>query len=485
MSTVAGKKIAHSVSWGMIETLSVYIVRFFIGIVIARLLTPGDYGLIGMITIFLSVSDVFVNAGFGQAYIQKKNAGQVDANTVFLINFILGCTVYAAFWFLAPVIADFFNQPILTILVRVFFVIIIINSLNVIQQSIIRKELQFKRRAILTVISSVTSGVIGIVCAYSGLGVWSLVIQQISSKTILCILLYSTSPWRLTFRFSSESARSMFGYGAWLLLSNLIGTIFNQFYRFFVGKAYSPDKLGLYERGHQFESMIADTFSWVFGQVCFPVIAKIQDDIDEVRRKMNGFIRFSCFVVFPLLAILFVVAKPMIIILLTEKWVACVPLLQCFCVVGLMSPLYTFLSPLLQGLGHSRWDMTLTAFVCVGRIINVCISYNFGLQYIVLGDFAVLLLAVVAVSLLVNRKIHYNYLTTVFGIKWVMISTLLATLAGWLLSGVIANVYLQLFVPAVVMGVVYLAVIYVADRTLISSLVTMILKKKKNENADR
>lgn len=473
------KKTAKSVGWGFIETLSTYAVRFVIGIILARLLTPNDYGLIGMVTVFLSITDVFVNAGFGQAFIQKKNATQVDANTVFGINFVIGIVVYGIFWLLAPFIADFFRQPILTTLVRVFFIIIIINSLNVIQQSIIRKELQFKKRAILTFSSSLVSGIIGITCAYQGLGVWSLVIQQISNKSILCILLYLTSPWRLRFQFSAKSAKSMFSFGSWLLISNLISAAFNQLYRFFVGRQYQATELGLYERGHQFESMIGDTFSWVFGQVAFPVFSKIQDNPIMIKDHMDNFIRYSTFVVYPLLAILFVVAEPMVILLLTAKWIGCVVLIKCFCIVGLMQPIYTFLSPLLQGLGKAKLDMKLTIIVCIGRIVNILFAIRMGLVYLVIGEFFVLLASVVITSFLARKSIEYNYLSALPKAKWNLMAASVSVIAGLSCLHFIHIQILQFAISTIVMSIMYMTTIWICDRTIFKGVKNMLFKNNR------
>lgn len=472
------KKTAKSVGWGFVETLSTYVVRFIIGIILARLLTPNDYGLIGLVTVFLSISDVFVNAGFGQAFIQKKDATQVDANTVFGINLVIGLVVYGLFWLLAPTIADFFKQPLLTLIIRVFFIVIIINSLNVIQQSIIRKELQFKKRAILTFSSSLLSGVIGIIAAYQGLGVWSLVIQQISNKGILCVLLYITSPWRLYFEFSKDSAKSMFSFGSWLLISNLILTIFNQLYKLFIGKRFQATDLGLYERANQFESMIGDTFSWVFGQVAFPVFSKLQDNTEEIRHHMDDFIKYSTFVVYPLLAILFVEAKPLIILLLTEKWVACVPMLKCFCFAGLMRPLYVFFGPLLQGLGKSKYDMTLTSLICLGRVINVIIAIYYGLEALIIGEFFVLLFAVIFVAVLVRKKINYNYISSFIAAKWNILGMILMLIGGIYLLTCIDNTLLELLIPSFGMAALYLGTIYLCDRTIYSKIKGIIINRK-------
>lgn len=356
------------------------------------------------------------------------------------------------------------------------FVIIIINSLNVIQQSIIRKELLFKKRAILTFSSSVVSGIIGIICAYRGFGVWSLVIQQISNKVILCILLYVTSPWHLRFQFSKSSAKTMFSFGSWLLLSNLIGAIFNQVYKFFVGKQYQSTELGLYVRANQFESMIGDTFSWVFGQVAFPVFSKIQDDVNLIKSHMDNFIRYSTFIVFPLLAILFVVAKPMVLLLLTEKWIGCVLFIKYFCLVGMMQPFYVFLSPLLQGLGRSKLDMVFTIIVCIGRIINILVAVKLGLGSLIIGEFFVLLFSVLITSLLSVRSIRYNYLSCFVMAKWNLIGTVISAIIGLIVCNYLEVEILQLILSIVAMSVTYIGILLLCDKQVLLGAKKIMLK---------
>lgn len=468
-------KTVKGVSWSMIETLSSYTVRFVIGIVLARLLTPNDYGLIGMITIFLSISDTFVNAGFGQAFIQKKNATKEDANTVFAINFVLGVALYVLFWFLAPVIARFFNQPILTTLVRVLFVIIIINSLNIIQNSMIRKELQFKKRAILTVSSTIVSGVIGIVCAYKGLGVWSLVIQQITNKVILCVLLYASSSWHLTMHFSKQSAKEMFSYGSWLMLSNFLSSAFNQIYRFSIGKLFPVSELGYYNRATQFQSMASDSISWVLGTVAFPVFSKVKDDKKELKRNVSNFVLYSSFLVFPLMAIMCVVAKPLVSILLTDKWMGCVLYLQLLCGVGLLSPLYLFLTQLLESIGETRFVFICAVVVNSARVLSIILFYKFGIKYLIMGEIVILSSAIILQSVISKRKVGFSFLSALSRLKWIFISIVLSMSIGYVLFRLLDNnVWLQLLVTSISMAFIYLVILLFAQKEMMIKFFTNI-----------
>jgi teichuronic acid exporter len=458
----------------MIETIASYCVRFVIGIILARILSPSDYGLIGMVTIFLSISDVFIDAGLGPAFIQKQDATEEDADTVFLLNFILGLIVYAAFWFLAPVIARFFKQQLLVNLIRVLFLVLIIGSLNTLQYAIIRKELQFKKRAILTVSASLVSGVVGIICALKGLGVWSLVIQQLLNKFVLCVLLYLFSSWKLKFKFSIRSAKQMFSFGGWVMCSNLINTIFNQYYRAFIGKMFSATDLGEYDRANQFQGMISESFTWAFGTVALPVFSKIQNDREAVKKKLNILIKYSSLIVYPLLCILYVVAKPLIVILITDKWINVVPILKAFCLVGLLNPIYMFMGPLFQSTGIVKIDFFRTITVCLLRIANTIINYRFGIIYIVLGDFVVLLLTMFLFSIIANKKLGFFFLESFLQLKWIILASSISLLVGLLLMDFLTNNIVRLLVISLAMLVAYFAIMCIFDKKVFSDLISVI-----------
>lgn len=470
------KKTAKSVGWGFIETLSTYVVRFVIGIILARLLTPNDYGLIGMVTVFLTVSDTIINSGFGQAYVQKKDADDLDADTVFFINFGISIILYAGFWIIAPYIALFFRQEILTSIIRVLFIILIINSFNVIQLSIIQKELLFRKRAILTFICAVISGAMGIICAYRGLGVWSLVIQQILNRILLCFLYYIKSTWRLRFRFSLIRAKTMFSFGGWILLSNLIISLFSQFYKFFIGKWFNSVILGLYERANQFESLISQNIVTIFGQVAFPVFSKIQGNYNEIKSHTLNFIKYSSFIIYPMLAILFISSKPIIIILLTDKWIDCVPLLRCFCFVGLLHPLTAFYNPLMQSIGKSKFCMWINILSCAGRVINAVLSINYGIEFLIIGEFFVQLIVVILFSIIMTPIIKFNYLSCGKSLLQNLVVALTSGLIGYIICIKFDNEFLQFIISSIAILVSYIIIEYSIDKEIFIKLKSLIKK---------
>lgn len=477
------KSIVKGVSWNLLESLSLYIIRFVIGIVLARLLSPSDYGLIAMLTIFLAISEKLVTAGFGQAYVKKKDADNVDATTIFWINMSISLILYIALFFGAPLISRFFHQEQLTLLLRVLAIIIIIRALNVIQYAMIRKNMQFKRKAIITTISSVGSGIIGVACAYSGLGVWSLVIQQISSNAFLCILFYLTSKWKPSLLFSFASAKAMFSYGGWLFLCNLFETAMNYIYKVIIGRRYDSSDLGLYERGHQYPSLVSDTFTWIFGVVAFPSMTKIQDDKLGMHALSHKYVLYSCLIIFPLITWLMIAAEPLVLLLITDKWIECVPYLRLVCIATYITPVVFFFHPLLQAFGFSKRDFETSIVLAFLRIINVLFAIKMGIMALLYGEIIVMLSYLIIISLRNRKILGHNYLTVIWDIKWIIVATLFSVVAGSLLMPFIggASQILQIILSFIVVYAVFIIILTVFQRNVLFSglsIIKMVFNKK-------
>lgn len=482
MADNLNRQITKGVSWNLIEMGSAYFVRFFIGIVLARMLSPSDFGLIGMTAIFISISDVFVKAGFGQAFIYKKNVTNKDADTVFFLNLIVSLIFYAILFFCAPLIAEFFKTEQLINVIRLLSLVIIVNSLNVIQYSIIRREMQFKRKAIITVIASCGSGIVGILMAYNGFGVWSLVAQQLSNRILLCIMFYATSKWRLSFSFSVSIMKELFGFSLWVLLSDIVATIMNNFYRLAIGREYAPKELGYYDRGQQFQALIADTFTWVFGMVAFPSFTKVRDDVFALKKLTENYVKYSTFIIFPLLLTLLVVAKPFILLLLTEKWIMVVPLLKIFCLIGLLIPINFYIPPLLQACGETKLDFLSTSFMSIMRILNVVLFLKKGVVYILYGEILILALNILIFSFLGAKKIGFNYLVVFRTIRLNMIFSVISYTVGVCLSRVFDDysLWISFSITTLSMLLTYFCLNIIFQKELIVSLIRQFTKKKAN-----
>ena len=469
-------KAVKGVSWSFVETFSLYSVKFIIGIVLARLLMPSDFGMLAIMMVFISISDKLVDAGFGQAYIHKTEVDNRDANTVFAINFAISVVLYGLLFALAPIISEFYDNSSLKLMLRILSFAIIISSLNVVQNAIVRRNFLFKKRALISVSSALLSASVGIGCAYNGYGVWSLIIQQLIEKSLNCILLYLSLNWRLTLSFSKQSAYSMFNYGTWVLAANIIAVIFNNIYRLSIGKLFTTSDLGYYERAKQFENLIADTFTGIVGKVAFPTFSRAQDNKEELYSLTTNFVKFSSFFVLPLLGCLCVLASPLIIVVLTDKWISTVVYLQLLCCVGFFWPFYYFIPPLLQAIGQTRLCTILTATLCFLRLLNIAVTYKYGISAIIIGELCCVISIIFIAAYLSKDYLGFNYLTIFRDSLSIIMSALGASFLGYLLlhffmQGV--SNYIQLGFGLMIICFTYFAFVSFFDRDIIRKIIKL------------
>ena len=460
------QKIVSGVSWSAVETISFTLVKFVIGIVLARLLMPSDFGTLGILLIFVSISEILVDAGFGQAYIHKRTVSPTDADTVFIINFAISLVIYAILFFSAPLLAGFYELPELTWLIRAISIVIVINSLNVIQNAIVRRKFLFRKRAVLNFLAAAISGIIGIACAYSGLGVWSLVIQHVMQKSLFCLMLYASLRWHFTFSFSWAVVKEMMGYGTWILLSNIVDILFQNTYKFSIGKIFPVSELGYYERARQFNSLVSDTFTGMIGRVAFPSFSKVQDDTVQLKRMTCQFVKYTAMLVMPLVAILNVISEPLILFLLTEKWLQAAQYLRLMCFAGFLFPFYFFVSPLLQATTNMKFDFWTTTLLGVLRVINVVCLYRLGIPAIILGEAVCLILFVVISSYVARKSLGFHYLWALVAVWKIIFFIVIVIAVGYLVSAVIIdmNLLLRILLPSVLMYAVYLSLIMLFER---------------------
>jgi teichuronic acid exporter len=378
-------KTLRAFSWSFFESVGVQGVRFVIGIILARLLFPEQFGLIGMLMIFMAMAQTFLDSGFGAALIQKKEATQKDICSIFYFNILIGLAVAGLLCLTAPWIASFYKQPILTPLTRVMSLVIIINSFGLIQSTILSKELDFKTQTKVSLISSVLSGVIGVTLAASGFGVWSLAIQQISSAFFRTVSLWFWNSWRPALVFSLVSLRGMFSFGSRILASGLLNQIFDNIYLLVIGKLFSATDLGFFTRAQTLREAPSKTLSEMVGRVTFPVFSTIQDDPARLKRGMKKALTTLVLVNFPMMIGLAVIARPLVLVLFTEKWIDSIPYLQLLCLVGLLFPLHVVNLNLLQALGRSELFLRLEIIKKILIVINIAVTVRWGISAMIYG----------------------------------------------------------------------------------------------------
>ncbi len=437
MSSDLKNKTIHAIKWTFIEAIGLRGVQFVIGIILARLLLPEQFGLIGMLMIFIAVAQTFLDSGFGAALIQKQNITDKHANSIFYFNILVSMIIAGCLCGLAPWVAAFYKQPILTTLLRLMSISLVLNAFGLVQNILLRKSLNFKTETKVSLISSVLSGIIGIGMAYQGYGVWSLAVQQIASALFRATLLWVFSDWRPLYLFSLQSLREMFGFGSKILCTGLLNTIFDNMYLIVIGKLFSPAVLGYYTRADNLQQLPSRTLSSMVLRVTFPVFSTIQDDRQRVKQGMKKALTMLGLVNFPLMIGLAVVARPLVLVLLTDKWMPCVPYLQLLCVVGLMYPLNLTNLSVLQALGRSDLSLRLEIIKKTLIVLNIMITWRWGIMAMITGQVLISL-----VNYYLNA--YYNKVLLKYSI-WEQIGDLYPYLINALVMG--GLVYVMIYLP--------------------------------------
>ena len=371
-------KTVKGVGWSAVDNLSQHAVTFLVSIVLARLLTPDDYGLIGIVTIFTLVSQALINAGFTSALIRKKDATDDDYNTVFIVNLGMSILLYAIIFLASPSIADFFNRQELISLVRVTSLGMIIGALALVQQTRLTKRIDFKSQTVITLTASVLSGLVGIVMAIVGFGVWALVAQQLSLQAIKTLGLWIVNRWVPKLRFSTSSFKELFGFGWKMMVSSLLDTVWKELYQVVVGKFYSPATLGQYTRSKQFSTLFSRNLTGVIQRVTYPVLSNIQDDKERMISAYRRIIKTTMFVTAISMFFLGAVSEPLLYCLIGAKWHEAATYLPLICISGSLYPLHAINLNMLQVQGRSDLFLGLEIVKkTIGLLpLAVCIFYG-------------------------------------------------------------------------------------------------------------
>ncbi len=402
------QKTINGMVWSVSERISLQVMHMLVSIILARLLGPSEFGLLGMLAIFTSIAQSVLDSGFGSALIQKKDATQTDSSSIFYFNLLIGIFLASIFFFSAPLIADFYQQPILKPITRVLSLNMIINAFSLVQLSILRKKMEFKNHFIVSMIAVLFSGVAGIIAAYNGLGVWSLVIQTLSHSLAQAIALWILSKWRPIGHFSFESLKTMFSFGSRLLVAGIIETVFKNLYQTFIGKVYSPSDVGYYSRASTMESAASVATSMALGTVVFAAFSPYQDDDTTLRKVHSKTIKMSMFVLMPVMIGLIAIAEPLFLFLLTEKWADSIPYFQLLCVIGLLFPIVVQNYNLLRIKGRTDLHLRLEIFKYVITVIAIALTYKHGIIALIYGQITVAVISHFVVSYFVGRLVDYT-----------------------------------------------------------------------------
>lgn len=402
-------KTVKGTVWSSLERFSVQGIQFAVMIIMARILTPADYGLVGMLAIFIAVSQSLIDSGFSQALIRKQDRSEIDNSTVFYFNIAVGFVLYMILFFTAPLIADFYNEPLLIPITRAIGLSVVFNSLAVVQRALLTVKLDFKTQAKASFIGVVISGSIGISMAYTGYGVWAIVWQQLSNLAVVTILLWILSHWKPIWAYSWKSFRELFGFGSKLLASGLLDTIFRNLYLIVIGKFFKASDLGYYTRAHQFTDFASSNITGIFQRVTYPVLCTIQDDDSRLSDVYRRLLKTSAFIIFPLMMGMAAVAKPMVISFLTEKWLFSAILIQVLCFSMMWYPVHAINLNLLQVKGRSDLFLKLEIIKKVLTVIVLCITLPMGLIPLCIGTIFSSIISLVINTHYTGKLIHLGF----------------------------------------------------------------------------
>ena len=336
------KQALTGVFWSSIQSFGTQGVSFIISIVLARLLLPEEFGLIAMITVFMSIGNVLLNAGLGESLIRTKDPTEEDYSTVFFFNLIVSVVIYAIIYFSAPWIADFYNQPLLIDVVRWYSIVIVINAFSVIQVTRLTKQVDFKTQMKVSLPATFLSGFFGVVLAYKGFGVWSLVWMAILNSILNMLFLFYNTKWFPSLVFLVDKFKHHFSFGYKLTFSGLLDIVFNNAYNIIIGKYYQPAILGFYDRANKLKNLPVQTLSMIVSRVTYPIFAEFKDDNVRLKRAYKKVMQLLVFIIAPFLLILSVLAEPLFRFLFTEKWLQAVPYFQILCWNEILYPVHSF-----------------------------------------------------------------------------------------------------------------------------------------------
>lgn len=453
--------------WNTLEKIFSNGVNFIVTIILARLLSPDDYGIIAMPVIFISLAQVLINSGFANALIRKPDLNEKDLSTAFYFNIIVGVVCYLILFIASPLIAQFFKTPILSKLLKVTALVVFINSIGIVQQALMTKRMDFKTQAIITVVSTVISGAGGIWMAYNGYGVWSLVFQQVSAALLRAVLLWTFGHWHPLWVWSKESFSYLWSFGSKVVIIGFLDTIYNNIYAFFIGKFYSPKDLGNYTRAQQFADLPINNINGIIQHVTLPLLSEIQDDNSRLGEIYLKLIRLTGLFVVPLMLGLAAIANPLIIALLGDEWIGCILLFQILCIARMWTPFSAININLLQVLG--RTDLQLKLELAKKAIISIVLLATFsGGVVIFVGGFALCTILAFFINTYYTKRIigvsFFSQIKTI--VPSVLLSLIMAaTIIG--INMIIGNIYVKLVVDILVGFTLYFLLLFIFERSSI------------------
>ena len=472
-------KIFSSLIWKFLERGGTQGIQFILQVFLARLLTPKDYGTVALITVFITISTVFVQSGFNTALIQKKDIDEEDISSVFYVSLFIAIIMYVILWIIAPTIANFYRILELTPILRVMGLGLFLNTFNSIQNAIISRTMEFKRLFYSSLGAIIISGILGIILAYKGYGVWALVYQQLMNQFSICIILWITVKWRPKLLFSIKKVKKLFSFGGKLLCSSLIDTTYRELVNLIIGRVYSPAMLGYYNRGDQFPKVIVSNFNGTIQSVIFPVLASVQHDKMRVKEIMRKAIMMSSYIIFPAMVGLIIISESMVRLVLTERWILCVPYLRVFCLSYALWPIHTANLQAINAIGRSDIFLKLEIIKKIIGISIILITSRYSPYIMALGTVFSSIISSFINSYPNKKLLGYSYFEQ---IKDIIPSLFISVIMGGIISLIQLLKYedmVTIMLQIIVGGIIYIVLSYITKNKNFLYLLSIVRKRKR------
>jgi O-antigen/teichoic acid export membrane protein len=458
-NTKLKEKTIKGLQWSFVDKFGKLGGQFIIGLILARLLSPADFGLVGMITIFIVIGESLTNSGFGQALIQKKDADSVDFSTVFYFNIFASVLIYLLVYLGSPFIADFYHEPQLVLITKVISLTFVINAFGLVHLTYLEKKLDFKAPALIGVISVVVSGTISIILAYKGFGVWALVVHTVLRSIIATLLFWKISYWKPLLQFSMSSLKGLFSYGYNILVAGLIDSFFRNIYFLIIGRFFSAQSLGYYTRAVSFNDMPVMTITGLVQNVTYSVFSSIQDDNNKIIAGYTKVIRGLLAVVLPLMVIVFITSKPLISIVLGEKWLPVVPYLKLMALYGWIYVIQTINNQIITVKGRSDYYLHIKIIDKTLIVISIFLTFKYGIMAMIYGHMAATIVTYLAGNIYLNKIINIPLSYQLKNIFPFFVSALIMLLSNYFLSGITSDIW-YLLISVLSGSVVYLLLLW-------------------------
>lgn len=446
METSLKSKTLNSIAWSAIERFSVQIFQFLFSILLARLVTPSEFGLIAMLSIFIVIAQSFVESGFSNALIQKSNRSENDYSTVFYFNIVIAFVIYLSLFFSASKIALFYNEPLLEIICKWFGLSVIFQSFSVVQVAKLTVALDFKTQAKASFISVLFSGIIGVSLAFYGYGVWALLIQNLINSFLNTLLLWLFSKWVPTLVFSLASLKSLFSFSSKLLISGLLHTLYVNLYSLVIGRKYSSMEVGYFNQSNLISRFPSVSLMAIISRAVYPIQCNLQDENELLSYSFKSYLRMSCYIIFPIMIGLGVLSKPLILIFLTDKWLPMSKMLSILCFSYLLIPIMVVNNQILNVIGRSDYFLKAEIVKKIFGLFILFISIPFGVNYICFGIFVYNIIDILIITHFTKKVIQTNLQIQLKSILPILLLSILMGGGIYFILLFLENVYMQIII---------------------------------------